>query len=54
MKTHEYTDEQLQKAIDIEMRKPSTNERGSNIAKITNYLEMANDRARHFGLGEKL
>lgn len=38
-------------AIDIEMRKPSTHQRGSNIAKICNFLEMANDRTMHFGLG---
>lgn len=38
------------KAIDIEMRKPSTVERGKNIAKICNALEMQNDKARYFGL----
>ena len=42
------------KHLDIEMRQPSTPERGSHIAKLSNFLEMAKDRARHFGLGEKL
>lgn len=37
-------------AIDIEMKKPSTVQRGRNIAKICNALEMANDGAMHFGL----
>lgn len=40
--------------LDIEMRQPSTLERGSRIARMSNCLEMAKDRARHFGLGEKL
>ena len=38
-------------AIDIEMKKPSSNERGKRIAKICNVLEMENDSARYFGLG---
>lgn len=37
-------------ALDEEMKKPSTVERGKRIAKITNYLEMAKDRTRMFGL----
>ncbi len=41
-------------SLDAEMIQPSTLERGKNIAKISNYLEMEKDRARHFGLGEKL
>ena len=41
-------------ALEAEMRKPSTYERGSRIARISNFLEMEKDRARHFGLGEKL
>lgn len=37
--------------IDAEMAKPSTSERGSRIAKITNELELANDLARlEFGI----
>ena len=42
------------KALDDHMELPSTQERGKNIAKILNQLEMVNDQARHFGLGEKL
>ena len=45
---------QAVKAIDAEMARPSTPERGKNIAGITNALEMANDRVRLFALGEKL
>ena len=37
-------------AIDIEMKLPSTNERGKRIANICNALEMMNDKARYFGL----
>jgi len=39
------------KAIDEEMDKPSSNERGKRIAKICNELDMANDSARFFALG---
>jgi hypothetical protein len=38
------------KAIDETMRMPESKDRGSRIAKICNALEMANDRARYFGL----
>lgn len=37
--------------IDMIMKGPSTVERGKRIAVVFNYLEMANDRARYFGLG---
>ena len=37
--------------IDREMRQPQSPERGNRIAAISNRLEMANDRARYFGLG---
>jgi hypothetical protein len=37
--------------LDDEMKKPSTEQRGRNVAKICNYLEMQNDSAAHFGLG---
>ena len=39
--------------IDAEMKKPSTVERGQRFAKVLNELELENDRARMFGLGEK-
>lgn len=38
--------------LDIEMRKPSTPERGARIAKLSNALEMSNDRVRFSVLGE--
>ena len=37
--------------LDAEMQKPSDNQRGKRIAILCNALEIANDRARHFGLG---
>lgn len=37
-------------ALDVEMKKPSSNERGSRIAKITNALEMQNQMAIRYGL----
>ncbi len=37
--------------LDVEMKSPSDVDRGRRIAKICNYLEMANDSARYFGLG---
>lgn len=37
--------------IDKEMEQPSTKERGSRIAKITNQLELINDKTLHFDLG---
>lgn len=40
--------------IDEEMVRPYSHQRGGRIARLTNGLEMANDMARHFGLGEKL
>ena len=42
------------KAIDAEMDLPPDSERGKRMARLTNALELANDQARHFGLGEKL
>jgi hypothetical protein len=38
-------------ALDGEMKKPSTLDRGKRIAALANQLEMANDNARYFGLG---
>jgi len=40
------------RAIDAEMNKPSTFERGQRIARITNALEFATDSAERFGLGK--
>jgi len=40
--------------IDVEMKKPSTEQRGKVIAEICNAIEMANDSAWHFGLGLSL
>ena len=40
-------------AIDTEMAKPSTPERGSRIATICNRLNLSNDMAKRFGLGQK-
>jgi hypothetical protein len=37
--------------MDIVMKRPSTPERGEMIAKQCNDLDMANQIARHFGLG---
>jgi hypothetical protein len=37
--------------LDNEMQKPESRERGARLAKLTNLLEMENDRARFFGLG---
>lgn len=37
--------------IDQVMKAPSTPERGREIARLSNLLEGANDRARFFGLG---
>lgn len=43
------------KAIDDAMLKmPNSEERGKRVALATGALELANDQARHFGLGEKL
>lgn len=39
-------------AIDAEMKLPSTPDRGSRIAKITNCLELQNDLAIKLGLGK--
>jgi len=41
-------------AIDIEMKKPSTMERGKKIAAICNFLDRAKDVVRFFTLDEKL
>lgn len=40
--------------LDVEMRKPSTVERGRRIAELSNALEFGNDEAWHFGLGKPL
>ena len=40
--------------MDDIMKQPSTVERGKDIARLLNHLEMANDRARLFGLGQSL
>jgi len=37
-------------ALDIEMKKPSTHDRGKRIAKISNALDMKNSAAMYFGL----
>jgi hypothetical protein len=37
--------------LDVLMRQPSTVERGREIARLCNALEMEKDRAWHFGLG---
>lgn len=37
--------------LDKVMEGPSTPERGQQIAQLSNALELANDSARHFGLG---
>jgi len=42
------------KALDAEMKKPATRERGERVAKLTNALEFASDQAWHFGLGNRL
>lgn len=39
-------------ALDAEMLKPHSNERGKRIAEVTNALEMQNDMAMRFGLGK--
>ncbi len=41
-------------ALDVEMEKPSSPQRGEKIAAICNFLNLENDCARHFGLGESL
>lgn len=41
-------------ALDREMRKPPSEDRGRSVARISNRLEFANDRARRFALGKKL
>lgn len=46
--------EQSLEALDAEMQMPSTVKRGKRIAKISNYLELEKDRAKHFGLGKPL
>jgi len=38
-------------ALDIEMRQPSSPERGKRIGQICNSLNYSNDMALHFGLG---
>lgn len=41
------------KALDAEMVKPSTPERGQRLAAICNALNLSNDMAKRFGLGQK-
>lgn len=41
---------QFLRALDDEMKKPSDASRGSRIAKLSNWLEYENDKARYFGL----
>lgn len=38
-------------ALDITMENPESNQRGAAIARLTNALVYANDRARYFALG---
>ena len=38
--------------LDCEMQKPSSNERGRIIARLTNELDMANDSVLHFTFGQ--
>jgi hypothetical protein len=42
---------QFLEALDDIMRQPSSPDRGAKIAKLSNFLDMANDRARYNGLG---
>ena len=44
--------EQSISALDAEMKKPSTPERGGRVAKITNFLELQKDMSKIFGLGD--
>lgn len=37
--------------LDAVMREPSSPDRGAKVAKLSNFLDMANDRARYHGLG---
>lgn len=41
-------------ALDAEMAKPASPERGRRVARLANDLDLANDAALHFGLGEAL
>lgn len=40
--------------MDQVVKETPSPERGQRMARLSNALEMANDQARHFGLGEKL
>jgi len=42
---------QFLQALDDVMRGPSTPARGAAVARLSNFLDMANDRARYHGLG---
>lgn len=42
---------QFIKALDAEMKQPSSPKRGENIAKLSNALDLANDKVRYFNLG---
>jgi hypothetical protein len=37
--------------VDLLMKQPDSHERGKKLASLSNQLELANDRARHFTLG---
>jgi hypothetical protein len=39
------------RALDDEMKTPSTAERGRRVAQLSNTLELVNDHARYFALG---
>lgn len=47
------TVEKAIRAIDEEMKKPSTFERGQRISRIMNHLEFQNDLAKRYGLDFK-
>lgn len=40
------------RTLDTVMKQPATEQRGREIARLSNALEMANDRARYFVLGD--
>jgi len=42
------------RALDLEMKQPSSVERGQHVGRICNALDMATDAAAHFGLGVAL
>lgn len=42
------------KALDAEMKRPATSERGTRVAQVCNALELANDMAVRYGLGKRI